>query len=205
MPQVRTSRLFSRLPDLDVSKFAGEVIAGLTGNADLSDPPVKPADLTTLKKTFDDAIIAAAAGGVLLTAQKDAALAALVTALNKDASYVDINCDEDLAILLSSGFQPVSTNRAQVVLDAPEVIAANYGQAGEIKLRVTGDPNRKAIQGRIKSITGGDFGPVITFKNSKNILFKGLTAGTTYVMQLCGLGGSTGQSDWSAPVNKTAV
>jgi hypothetical protein len=181
------------------------VITGLTGNADLSDPPVKPVDLGTLKKTFDDAIVAAAAGGVLLTAQKDAARAALVTALNKDASYVDINCDEDLAILLSSGFQPVSTNRAQIVLDAPEVIGAGYGQAGEIKLRVTGDPNRKAIQGRIKAASGGEFGPVITFKNSKNILFKGLTAGTTYVMQLCGLGGSTGQSDWSAPVNKTAV
>ena len=206
MPQIRTSRLFSRLSDLDVSKFAGEVITGLTGNADLPDPPVKPApELTALKKTFDDAIVAAAAGGVLLTAQKDAARAALVTALNKDASYVDINCDEDLAILLSSGYKPVSTNRAQVVLDAPEIIVASYGQAGEIRLRVTGDPNRKAIQGRIKPITGGDFGPVITFKNSKNILFKGLTAGTTYVMQLMGLGGSTGQSDWSAPVNKTAV
>ena len=35
--------------------------------------------------------------------------------LNKDASYVDINCDEDLTILLSSGYQQVSTNRAQVV------------------------------------------------------------------------------------------
>ena len=46
---------------------------------------------------------------------------------------------------------------------------------------------------------------MITFKNSRNILFKGLTAGTTYVMQVMGLGGSTGQSDWSAPVNKIAV
>jgi len=69
---------------------------------------------------------------------------------------------------------------------------------------VTGDPNRKAIQGRVKA-TGGEFGPVITFKNSRHILFKGLTAGTTYVMQLCGLGGSTGQSDWSDPVTKVAV
>ena len=58
---------------------------------------------------------------------------------------------------------------------------------------------------RIKSASGGEFGPVITFKNSRNILFKGLTAGTTYVMQLCGLGGSTGQSDWGAPVKKIAV
>ena len=37
------------------------------------------------------------------------------------------------------------------------------------------------------------------------ILFDGLKAGTTYVMQLMGLGGSTGQSDWSDPVEKMAV
>ena len=145
-----------------------------------------------------------AGGGTLPTAQKDAARATLIAALNKDASYVDINSDEDLTILLSSGYEPVSTNRAQVVLPPPEVIAATYGQTGEIKLRVAGDPNRKAIQGRVKTL-GGEFGPVISFKNSRSILFKGLIAGTTYVMQLCGLGGSTGQSDWSAPVTKIAT
>jgi hypothetical protein len=176
----------------------------LTNNEELDEPPVTPAQLTALKKTFDDAIIAAAGGGTLPTAQKDAARAALINVLNKDASYVDINCDEDLTILLSSGYQPVSTNRAQIVLDPPEVVAASYGQTGEIKLRVVGDPNRKAIQGRVKTL-GGEFGPVVSFKNSRNILFKGLSAGTTYVMQLCGLGGSTGQSDWSAPVTKIAV
>jgi hypothetical protein len=192
------------MPDLDISKFAGGVVKGLTGNATLDDPPVTPVDLSKLKKTFDDAIIAAAGGGTLATAEKDAAKAALIAALNKDASYVDINADEDLTVLLSSGYEEVSTNRAPSVLDAPEVTAADYGQAGEIKLRVKGDPNRKAIQGRVKAM-GGEFGPVVTFKNSREILFKGLAAGTTYVMQLCGLGGSTGQSDWSEPVTKVAV
>ena len=52
---------------------------------------------------------------------------------------------------------------------------------------------------------GGEFGPIITFPTAREILFKGLVAGTTSVMQLCGLGGSTGQSDWSAPVTKVAV
>jgi hypothetical protein len=37
------------------------------------------------------------------------------------------------------------------------------------------------------------------------VLFNGLTAGTTYVMQLCGIGGSTGKSDWSDPVSKIAL
>src|SRR5436190_3938515 len=124
MPLIRTSRSYGKLPDLGVSSFTGGVIVGLTGNADLADPPVKPTALATLKKTFDDSIIAASEGGTLAMAQKEAARAALVTALNKDASYVDINADEDLTILLSSGFEPVSTNRTQTVLNPPHVVAA---------------------------------------------------------------------------------
>jgi hypothetical protein len=203
MPQIRTSRNFGR-SDLDVSKFAGGVISHLTGNGTLDEPPVSPADLSKLKKTFDDAIIAAASGGTLATAEKDAARAALVAALNKNASYVDINADEDLTILLSSGYEAVNTNRTSAVLDAPVVTGVEHGQSGEIKLRVKGDPNRKAILGRVKAV-GGEFGPVVTFRSSRQILFEGLAAGTTYVMQLCGLGGSTGQSDWSEPVTKVAV
>jgi len=204
MPSIRTSRNFGRMSDLDLSKFTGGVIKGLTGNAELDEPPVNPTDLSKLKKTLDDAIVAAAGGGSLATAQKDAARAALINALSKDASYVDINCDEDVTILMSAGYEAVSTNRTPEVLGAPVVTGAEYGQAGEIKLRIKGDPNRKAIQGRIKA-SGGEFGPVVTFQNSRQILFKGLAAGTTYVMQLCGLGGTTGQSDWSEPVTKIAV
>jgi hypothetical protein len=204
MPLIKTSRKFGKQPDLEVSKQAGRNITGFTGNPDLSDPPVKPADLTVLKKTFDDAIIAADKGGALAHAKKEAARAALIDALNKNASYVDINCDEDMAILVSSGYEAASTNRSQSVLQPPSVVAAEYGQAGEVRLRVRGDAHRRAIQGRIKAV-GGEFGPVLTFRSSREILFRGLTAGTTYVMQLCGLGGSTGQSDWSNPVEKMAL
>jgi hypothetical protein len=38
----------------------------------------------------------------------------------------------------------------------------------------------------------------------REILFKGLTAGVTYVLELCVIGGSTGQSDWSDSVSKMA-
>jgi hypothetical protein len=204
MPLIRTSRSYNKLPDTDASKFTGGTIKGFTGNTDLPDPPVTPAALTVLKQTLDDALIAANKGGTLATAIKDAARAAINTALDKNASYVDINCEDDQTILLSSGYDAVSTNRAQVVLDRPQVLGVDYAQAGKLKLRVKGDGNRKALQGRIKTL-GGEWGPTISFKNSKAILFEGLLAGTTYVMQLIGLGGSTGQSDWSEPVSKMAL
>ena len=204
MSNIRTSRAYAREPDLDLSKSTGKVVTGLTANPLLTTPPVTAADLNLQKEAFDGWIIKADRGGALAVAHKAAARVVVVTSMNKNASYVDINCGEDMAILLSSGFEPVSTNRAQTVLIAPEIIGALYGQTGEIRLRVKGDRNRKAIQGRVKSL-GGEYGPVISFRNSREIIFGALVAGTTYVMQLCGLGGSTGMSDWSEPVTKIAI
>jgi hypothetical protein len=83
MPSIRTSRYYTKLPDTEVSKHVGGTIRGFTNNPDLDDPPVTPAQLTTLKKTFDDAIIAANKGGSLATALKDAARAACIVALDK--------------------------------------------------------------------------------------------------------------------------
>jgi hypothetical protein len=48
------------------------------------------------------------------------------------------------------------------------------------------------------------FGPSISFKNSRSIIFGGLTAGLTYVLEVMAIGGSTGQSDWSDPATKMA-
>ncbi|MEY2491676.1 MAG: hypothetical protein QOH24_627 [Verrucomicrobiota bacterium] len=205
MPALRTSRIYSRLPDAQLSEFTGGTIAGFTTNPALPTPPVLPAGLTTLKTAFDNAIVAAASGGKIDTATRNSARVALQAALDKNASYVDINCDDDLTILLSSGYQQVSTNRVRTVLEPPQILAVTMPQTGQLQVRVNGDPNRRAIQGRIKDAKGTEFGPTITFSSSKAILFDGLTAGTTYVMQLIGIGGSTGKSDWSDPVSKIAL
>jgi len=87
------------------------------------------------------------------------------------------------------------------VLPAPQIIAVENGQSGELRARVKADPNSKSFLGRIKESTGSEFGPSISFKNSRSIIFKGLKAGVTYVMELCAVGGSTGQSDWSDPAS----
>ena len=202
--RIRTNRKYNQAPDLEVSKQAGKNIPGLTGNIDLPTPPEPPAVLTSLKDSFDQWIVKAANKGIYENEQKDASRTALLKALNKDASYVDIMCYDDMGILLSSGFEPVSDNRVQIVLAAPIIKRAVHLQSGQIKLIIKGDRNRKIVQGRIKPV-GGEFGPATIFKSPRDIIFPGLTAGTTYVMQLCALGGSTGMSDWSEPLTKVAV
>ena len=109
--------------------------------------------------------------------------------------------DGILTILLSSGFEAVSTNRAQRVLDAPQVIAVENGQSGELRVRIKTDTNAKTFVGHIKEATGSEFGPSISFKNSRSIIFKGLKARVDYIMELMAVGGSTGQSDRSEPTS----
>jgi hypothetical protein len=70
---------------------------------------------------------------------------------------------------------------------------------------VKSNRNPRSFLGRIKEASGGEFGPVISFQSSRKIIFKGLTAGVLYAFQLCGVGGSTGKSDWSEPVTKMAM
>ena len=56
----------------------------------------------------------------------------------------------------------------------------------------------------MRGARGREFGPSISFKNSRSTIFNGLTAGLTYVLELMAIGGSTGQSDWSDPATKMA-
>ncbi len=197
MPLIRTSRSYGKLTDPKLLGFFGGTIDGLTSNPDLPTPPVLPAALTPLRTAFDQAIVKAKAGGPVETALKNAARMAVMAALDKNASYVDINCDGDLAILLSSGYQAVSTNRAQTTLAAPVILRVENAGSGALKVRVEPDSTVKSFMGRVKQASGSEFGPNISFKNSKSILFNGLTAGVSYVLQLCAVGGSNGQSDWT--------
>ena len=203
MPNIRTNRKFAALSDPDLSRFAGKVIDGLTGNTQFPTPPVLVAELTIAKGSFDNAVMKADKGASLAVAQKNAARAVLIDDLTKDASYVDINCNEDLSILLSSGYEPVSTNRTPRMLNKPQIISVSSPQSGQLKARIEADPNSKSFVGRIKA-TGSEFGPSVSFKNSRSILFTGVTAGVTYILQLMAIGGSTGQSDWSEPATKMA-
>ena len=161
--------------------------------------------MKTQQPILDSAILTAQTGGSEDKAQRENVVAQTIVMLRKNASYVDIHCNDDMAILLSSGFEPVSTNRAQSPLNQPEIQNVEYGNAGELLPRVKAQSNVKSYVGRIKEANGSEFGPNITFASSRKIVFDGLKAGVTYVMQIMAIGGSNGQSDWSEPASKMAM
>jgi hypothetical protein len=97
------------LPDTELDNFAQGLVDGMTGNAAYPAPPVTMANLQTAKNDFTAKIAAAQAGGPTDTAAKNNSRQTLLGTLRQLASYVQINCNNDMATLLGSGFQAMGS------------------------------------------------------------------------------------------------
>ncbi len=103
---------------------AGVIIAGLTNNPAFPPPPV---DLKTVQTAVDDlntALAAQAHGGTAATAEKSKKQGALIVLLRKLKRYVEDNCGDNLALLLSIGFQPADNTRNRTPWRIPPLSAS---------------------------------------------------------------------------------
>lgn len=195
---------FRKLPDSELDNFANNVIRAMTGNANFPAPPVT---IAALQAALDDFIAkcAAARGGAFVdTAAKNNSRRELVEMLRRFAGYVQIHCNNDLAVLLTSGFEAHSTNRAPAPLDQPQGVVIKHGVSGQLIVSVNRVKNTRMYEARIKT-DDGDWAPSVFSSDSRRIAFEGLTPGVVYTVQVRSLGGSTGQSDWSDPTSRMAV
>jgi hypothetical protein len=201
---LRVSLSFARLPDADLDNFAERVIKGITGNVAYPAPPVAIADLHTAVSDFLSKVAAAESGGRMDTAAKNNSRQALVEMFRQVADYVHLNCHNDRATLLSSGFQAMSTNRSASPLEQPQRVVVKNGSSGQLVARVARVPNTRVYEGRIKA-SAGDWMRSVFTGDSQHITFDGLTPGTVYTIEVRAIGGSTGQSDWSDPSSHMAM
>jgi len=185
---------------------AGAIISGLTDNPAFPMPPV---DLKTMQAAVDGLNAALAAqphGGPAATAEKNNKQAALIPLLRKLKHYVQDNCGNDLAVVLSSGFQAAASTRTRSPLANPSILNVAIGNRTELVLKVTPIARARCYEVRSAALGAGDTpGPWRTaglFTNSRAMTINGLTPGTTYVFQVRGVGESTGYSDWSNPVSR---
>ena len=195
---------FAGYSDSDLDEITSSIVGGMTGNASFPAPPVKMADLGTLQTAFEKALTAAGQGGTQLTAEKNAARADLVTALRKLAAYVQSVAAQDIAMLLSSGFQANSTNRAQAPLDIPSIVSIINEATTTLTVQLQPLANARSYQVRA-SATANSWLPTVDSTQARRIVLGNLTPGTTYTVQSRAVGGSTGYSDWSDPVSHMAT
>src|ERR1039458_293161 len=121
---VRVSLGYKTQPAAMVVAVTGLVITCMTGNASFLKPPIplvppvpldpsQPLDLTTRMNNLDLAVKNSVSGGVIQTGAKNAALASAFEGLDANGFYVQTNARTDLPLFLTSGYQAMSTNRAQ--------------------------------------------------------------------------------------------
>ncbi|HEY5041479.1 MAG TPA: fibronectin type III domain-containing protein [Verrucomicrobiae bacterium] len=192
-------------PANDVANLADDVVDGITGNPAFPAPPITALDLTTLNTTLRSAITAADAGGPTQTAAKYKAYAAVTDALRKDANYVEIQSDNDLETLLSSGYDVVSTNRAQAPLDQPVIVEISNLATTRLLVRLLSILNAKSYQVQLATAVNGPWQEAGIYTQARRIVLLGLTPGTVYFVRLRAIGGSTGYSEWSVPATLMAT
>jgi hypothetical protein len=94
--------------------------------------------------------------------------------------------------------------KSSVPLPAPTGIVVTNDGEGKFNVLVEPVKNCSMYEGRAKP-DGGTWGTSVFTGDSRHILFDGLTPGAMYTIQIRALGGSTGTSDWSDPVQHRSL
>lgn len=199
MAVLRVSLGFAQLPDAELSDCSVTVVTKMTNNPSYPTPKVPLPDITAANGTFVAAMAAAAQGGTQLTAAKNAAREVLVALLRTQAAYVQTEAGNDLAVLLSSGFWNVSTDRTRKPLPKPAVVNIDNFATTQLMLRLKSVDNARSyeVRGRIGA---QEWKPMGVFTNSRAMLLENLTPGQVYELQVRAVGGSLGYSAWSDPI-----
>ena len=202
--KLKVSLAYNSYPDAVLDELTTAIITGMTGNASFPAPTIPLATVTTLQTAFRTALAAAANGGTQLTAAKNQARKSLLDALDANAMYVQAIARYDLAMLLSSGYQAASTNRAQTQLPAPGIVSLENDLSTQMILRLTPINNAYCYEVQIRTGTNA-WQAAGSFTAARKIILTNLTPGTVYTVQARAIGGSTGYSDWSDPSSHIAT
>jgi len=192
------------MTDQQIVATGAAVLLGMTGNLAFPAPPVELPAVQAVLDGLMAALAAQAHGGPATTAEKNNKREALSVLLRRLAHYVEACSNNNLAVLLSSGFSAASANRAQLPLMKPAIVSVDNGKSTQLLVKVGRIAQARCYELRAAAIVaGGAQGPwqaATLCTSSRSMAINGLTPGITYAVQARAIGGSTGSSDWSDSV-----
>lgn len=197
----------SHMPIMDKIAKAKMIIQKMTGNAHFTTPVPALADITAqiLKtETAKTKADSAKATSVEMTAILHQEEKGLDTFITKLANYVEVTADDDVAIIESAGFTPVSKATSVGTLPQPQNCGITTGDnSGEL------DPSCDNVKGAktyvwqintVDPVKEGDWKDAITTTKSTCII-PNLTSGTRCWVRVAAVG-AAGRSAWSDPATK---
>ncbi len=142
MPKQKVATSFGSLPDNELVNKAMNVDKGMTGNTNFPNPDPPLVDLRNYTAVFSAATANSGNNTKEDTAAKKLAKANLISFLDALALYVQANCKNDPAIILSSGFDLQKNKTPVGPLPKPQNLRAKNvdGIEGSVKLMVTPVP-----------------------------------------------------------------
>ena len=184
---------------------ARNIVTAMTGNANYSKPFPALVDVTNALDDLQAKIEAAAGRDRTAMAARNVSWDTARGLIRQLASYVQINCENDLEILLSSGFTATKTPAPLGALPAPENLRVKYtGTSGQAILRM--QPVYGVRAGYTVQQAMNAEGPYTEIVNHSKTTFvvPDLIPGKTYYLR-ASANGAAGPSGWSNPVQFMAV
>lgn len=160
---------------------------------------VKPTDIKTLVDDLGAKQGAMITGGPVEREARDKAFDALCAALDADADEVEKVVQQNLQMLLATGYLPASTNHTSSPLDDTAINGLFNNGTTQVLLRLQPVVNAGAYQVQISTDGGKTWLEAVISKKAIRIVIANLVPGTTYLVRARAIGGSTGASNWTAP------
>jgi hypothetical protein len=184
--------------DAELIVDSGRILAALTGNASYPTPNPTLTDVGAARTAFINAVHNLD-GSSAAVAARDTARTTLAGLLRQLALYVQGACQNDLTVLLGSGFTAQKQRQPAGPLPAPSNLRLSRPEmSGQLKGRCDPVANASSYQWRITTSNEPANWSMKDPTTSASNLFEGLTPGTVYVVQGRAIG-SAGPSDWSDP------
>jgi len=197
--------------DMEIVHRGMAVVTKLTGNLNFTNLPV---DLVILKAdidTFSVLIAESQDGSKRVIAKKNKQREVVVQKLRLLGRHVEVHCNNDMAVFLTSGFEPASTTRARLAQLSQNIRSMDHGDnSGQVVIRLNRIVDAAAYDLRYGALAADGAVPsewmTETVARVKSpVTISGLKPGTLYAFQVRTLRITGGHSDWSDSVTLMAI